>query len=443
MGSGGRPTKIHSGRLLYYTRRTVTCILGMARLERAEGVVQDMRRRNGMKVLAAVAAGLAALMLWSQAEAAEAEIRSFSFGCETPDGRVVKPLHGDIEGDTYTDLPAQRAQCLGTIDRKIALCWENVRFATEAETQLFADCLPEFRDQARACVGHFSFERSKCGTEDPALLDDVASEEEDELLLETTPGGEHRVKPVDRLMAAREAANVRTGPSPDFDIVGTVMRGDELRVTGEVRGRDWLRVEYPRSGDVAFIYGPLLKLVAQQPRATETVSTAPEAEASTPAAVEAPASLQPSGPSWSIAENQPCEVWNYGNTDYEPLTWTGPCMNGKASGSGRLVFRSGEGVYDGAMQGGKMHGRGVLDWANGFRYEGELRDGKQHGNGTLTQASGARYVGGWRNGRPHGEGTYTQADGTIFEGAWRDGCFGARTGQWASIGTTAAACGFE
>ena len=80
MGSVGGPTKIHSGRLLYYTRRIVTCILGMARLERAEGVVQDMRHRNSMRVLAAVAAGLAAPMLWSGAEAAEAEIRSFSFG---------------------------------------------------------------------------------------------------------------------------------------------------------------------------------------------------------------------------------------------------------------------------------------------------------------------------------------------------------------------------
>ena len=443
MGSVGGPTKIHSGRLLYYTRRIVTCILGMARLERAEGVVQDMRHRNSMRVLAAVAAGLAAPMLWSGAEAAEAEIRSFSFGCETPDGRIVKPLHGDIEGDTYTNLPAQRAQCLGTIDRKIALCWENVRFATEAETQLFADCLPEFRDQARACVGHFSFERSKCGTEDPLPVEDVANEEdEDGLPLETTPGGEHRVKPVDRLMAAREAANVRTGPSPDYDIVGTVMPGDELRVTGEVRGRDWLRVAYPRSGNESYIYGPLLRLVAQQPRTAETATTT-ATESTTPEEEQTTASLQPSGPSWSIAENQPCEVWNYGNRDYEPLTWTGACTDGKASGEGRLVFRSGEGVYDGAMQDGKMHGSGVLDWANGFRYEGELRDGKQHGHGTLTQTTGARYVGAWRNGRPHGQGTYTQPDGSTFEGAWRNGCFGERTGQWASIGTTAAACGFE
>ena len=429
------PAGIRRRRLLYYTQATVARTLASRPPDWAQGLVHDMQHRMGIRIFTAVASGLAALMFWSGAEAAEAEIRRFSFDCETPDGRVVKPLHGDIEGDTYTDLPAQRAQCLGTIDRKIALCWENTRFATEAENQEFADCLPRFRDQARACVGHFSFERSKCGAEDPLPVDDAASEQEDDVPLETTLEGRHRVKPVDRLMSAREAANVRTGPSPDYDIVGTVMPGDELHVTGEVRGRDWVRVAYPRSGDESYIYGPLLRLVAEQPRRTPSEPTTPESQT--------PAAPQPSGPSWSIAENQPCEVWNYGNRDYEPLTWSGACTDGKASGSGRLVFRGGEGVYDGAMRDGRMHGSGVLDWANGFRYEGELRDGKQHGHGTLTQASGARYTGGWRNGRPHGQGTYTQADGTAFEGAWRDGCFGDRASRWASIGTTAAACGFE
>ena len=429
------PAGIRSRRHLYYTQAMVAHTLAERPPDRAQGRVQNMQHRMGISIFAAIAAGLAALMLWSGAEAAEAEIRSFSFDCETPDGRIVKPLHGDIEGDTYTDLPAQRAQCLGTIDRKIALCWENTQFATEAENRELADCLPRFRDQARACVGHFSFERSKCGAEDPFPVDDAASEQDDEVPLETTLGGRHRVKPVDRLMSAREAANIRTGPSPDYDIVGTVMSGDELHVTGEVRGRDWLRVAYPRSGDEAYIYGPLLRLVAERPRSTPSTPSTP--------APDTPTFPQPSGPSWSIAENQPCEVWNYGNRDYEPLTWSGACTDGKAAGSGRLVFRGGEGVYDGAMQGGKMHGRGVLDWANGFRYEGELRDGKQHGQGTLTQANGARYVGGWRDGRPHGQGTYTQADDTTFEGVWRDGCLGTRTGQWASIGTTAAACGFE
>ena len=428
------PSGIRSRRHLYYTQAAVARTLARRPPDWAQGLVQDMQHRMGICIFAAVATGLAVLMLWSQAEAAEATIRSFSFDCETPDGRLVKPLHGDVEGITYTDLPAQRAQCLGTIDRKIALCWENTQFASEAENQELADCLPVFRDQARACVGHFSFERSKCGTEDPAPVDDVAGEP-DEPALETTLEGRHRVKPGDRLMIAREAANVRTGPGPDYDIVGTVLHGDELHVTGEVRGRDWMRVAYPRSGDEAFVYGPLLKLAAQQPRTTATASTTSAAETSAP--------LQPSGPSWSIAENQPCQVWNYGNRDYEPLAWSGACTDGKASGDGRLVFRDSEGVYEGAMRDGKMHGRGVLDWTNGLRYEGELRDGKQHGQGTITLASGDRYVGGWRNGRPHGQGTYTQVDGTTFEGAWRDGCFGERTGQWASVGTTAAACGFE
>ena len=245
------PSGIRSRRHLYYTQATVARTLARRPPDWAQGLVQDMQYRMGISIFAAVATGLAVLMLWSQAEAAEATIRSFSFDCETPDGRVVKPLHGDVEGITYTDLPAQRAQCLGTIDRKIALCWENTQFASEAENQELADCLPVFRDQARACVGHFSFERSKCGTEDPAPVDDVAGEP-DEPALETTLEGRHRVKPGDRLMIAREAANVRTGPGPDYDIVGTVLHGDELHVTGEVRGRDWMRVAYPRSGDEAF-----------------------------------------------------------------------------------------------------------------------------------------------------------------------------------------------
>ena len=136
-------------------------------------------------------------------------------------------------------------------------------------------------------------------------------------------------------------------------------------------------------------------------------------------------------------------MWNYGNRDYEPFTWSGACVDDKASGEGRLVFRGGEGEYEGTMQAGKMHGRGVFEWSNGFRYEGELRDGKQYGYGTYMGANGERYEGGWREGRPHGQGTYVQGDGTTYEGAWRDGCFGDRESRWASIGTTAAACGFE
>ena len=125
----------------------------MAWSGRARGLVRDVQYRVGMSVFAAVAAGLVALTLWSSAEAAETRIRAFPFSCDTPDGEIVKPRHGDIEGVSYTDLPAQRAQCLGTIDRKIALCWENTEFATETENQEFAACLSLFRSKRGRASG--------------------------------------------------------------------------------------------------------------------------------------------------------------------------------------------------------------------------------------------------------------------------------------------------
>ena len=401
-------------------------ILNTARSK--QGPVQEKRQRDGdgtrqLAAAAAAAVALTATLLWSSAMAAEAEIRAFTFGCETPDGQIVKPRHGDIEGVSYTDLPAQRQQCLGTIDRKIALCWENTEFESTARNEAFAACLPIFRKQARDCVGHFSFERAKCGTDTPGPGDDAALEQDEQPTRGATPEAGYRVEPADRLMEASEAANVRTGPGPDYDIIGTVNSRDRVRVTGEVRGRDWVRVEFRDSGSPAFIYVPLLRRVR--------------------AATGAASSVEPAGPEWSITENQPCQVWNYGQRDYEPFTWSGACEDGKASGDGRLIFRGGEGRYEGGMHAGMMHGSGVLSWANGFRYAGELRHGKQHGYGTFTEASGERYEGEWRDGRPHGQGTYVQGDGTVFDGEWRDGCFGEPDGHWASIGTTAAACGFE
>ena len=413
------------------------CFFGIARARRADRLVQTVQHRVGASVFAA-AAGLVALTMWPGAGSAETLIEGFSFGCETADGMIVKPRHGDIEGMSYPDLPAQRAQCLGTIDRKIALCWENTEFSTGSDNREYAACLSVFQDQARACVGHFSFERSKCGGDGSDSDVVPVGDQDGQPALEGPPRDRYRVKPVERLMTVREAANVRTGPGPDYDIVGTAMVGDEVRVTGEVRGRDWMRVVYPGTGEPAFIYAPLLLGAREAPQ------PAPDAEtAATAAPAETASPLEPSGPSWSIAENAPCLVWNYGNRDYEPFTWSGACVDDKASGEGRLVFRGGEGVYEGPMLAGKMHGRGVFEWTNGFRYEGELRDGKQHGHGVYVGTSGERYEGEWREGRPHGQGTYVEADGTVYEGAWRDGCFGDRDSQWASIGTSAAACGFE
>ena len=56
----------------------------------------------------AAAALLASLVLWSvDTEAAEARIEGFEFSCVTPDGRTLKPGHGDIAESVFSDLPAQ------------------------------------------------------------------------------------------------------------------------------------------------------------------------------------------------------------------------------------------------------------------------------------------------------------------------------------------------
>ena len=177
---------------------------------------------------------------------------------------------------------------------------------------------------------------------------------------------------------------------------------------------------------------------------------------------------QPFGPNWIIAANQPCQLYNPYPEPGETVTWSGGCSNGKASGEGREVWRGsyGEEVYVGSMRDGRPHGRGTYTHANGDRYEGQWRNGKEHGHGTYTFAQGERYEGEWRDRMRHGRGTSTYPDGShykgewrndkpdgygiltapdgfLWDGQWRAGCLGEKNSLWATLGTTAAACGFE
>ena len=173
-----------------------------------------MRKRGGVRAFAVAAAVLAAATAWSGSEAAETHIEGFLFGCEARDGRFVKPRHGDVAGVSYTDMPAQRQQCLGTIDHRIALCRENTEFASDAENREFSDCLPVFGEQARACVIHFTFERGKCDTDGADPDDPDAGERGEQPAQEGPPADRYRIEAVNRPMRASEAANVRTGPGP-------------------------------------------------------------------------------------------------------------------------------------------------------------------------------------------------------------------------------------
>ena len=157
------------------------------------------------------------------------------------------------------------------------------------------------------------------------------------------------------------------------------------------------------------------------------------------------APLEPFGPDWIIAENQPCQLYNPFPEPGTTATWSGGCVDGKASGEGRWIGRSSEGeiVYDGGIREGKAYGNGTLTWPDGTRYEGEWRDGKLSGYATITVFDGTRYEGALRDSRPHGNGILTWPDGTRYEGEWRDGCFREKDVRWITVLATAAACGFE
>ena len=137
---------------------------------------------------------------------------------------------------------------------------------------------------------------------------------------------------------------------------------------------------------------------------------------------QAPA-MEPFGPNWIVAENQPCQKFNPNPTPGETYTWSGGCVDGKVSGKGRGVWHLPDGRQD--------------------VYEGGMRDGKNHGQGTFTWHDGDRYEGEWRDDKPHGYGTLTLTNGESYGGQWQNGCFRREDGSSAWINTSKEACGYN
>ncbi len=141
---------------------------------------------------------------------------------------------------------------------------------------------------------------------------------------------------------------------------------------------------------------------------------------------------------WTKDANH-CAVWNDNPRANKAVTWSGPCVNGKAHGKGIVEFfnagKPNGDRYVGDYRNGKAHGRGDHTWPNGDRYVGDYRNDKREGRGVYTFSSGNRYEGEFRHSSRQGQGVFTMANGDRYEGHFRhrlwNGTFTSRDGrQW-------------
>lgn len=129
---------------------------------------------------------------------------------------------------------------------------------------------------------------------------------------------------------------------------------------------------------------------------------------------------RPGEPGWTRTD-EGCFVWNPAPAPGETASWSGPCVDRRASGAGTLVWRR-EGharvVYVGEMRFGRLNGAGVFRLPEGDRYEGEFVDDQLTGRGTLTTAQGNEYKGDFKGFRMEGQGVFRYANGDRYEGAF-------------------------
>ena len=102
------------------------------------------------------------------------------------------------------------------------------------------------------------------------------------------------------------------------------------------------------------------------------------------------------GPCWNEVSNRPgCYIRLSSHSD---PSWSGGCVDGKASGKGRVELPNGT-VGEGQISAGKLEGRWVVRFADGQVGEGGYDDeNKQHGLGSFRRPDGSTSEAKWRNG---------------------------------------------
>lgn len=78
-------------------------------------------------------------------------------------------------------------------------------------------------------------------------------------------------------------------------------------------------------------------------------------------------------------------------------------------------------TYAGEFKDGKKCGKGVLKYANGWKYSGDFENDVCEGVGELVHDKGDTYKGQFHNGQCHGQGTATYSNGNKYTGSWENG----------------------
>ncbi|CAF2670496.1 unnamed protein product [Rotaria sp. Silwood2] len=74
--------------------------------------------------------------------------------------------------------------------------------------------------------------------------------------------------------------------------------------------------------------------------------------------------------------------------------------------------------FEGEWKDGKKHGKGKMNYANGYTYTGDWVEDVATGEGVFIWTSGDQYEGQYQNGQRHGKGSYTYANGDKYTGDW-------------------------
>ena len=100
--------------------------------------------------------------------------------------------------------------------------------------------------------------------------------------------------------------------------------------------------------------------------------------------------------------------------------YEGQLQGGLMHGMGVLISTNGD-QYTGQFRFGKMNGQGKMVFANGDTYTGEFSDNAMGGKGNYNYSNGDRFVGNFMGDLPHGEGAHILASGEVYAGNWDQG----------------------